>query len=177
LPHIPVCLTNKRIKMQAKLAFLCNYNKFSIKYKSIILKSLQNMSNEETKLMIQEYAKNPINNYKMEDATISQHEGNFICGDDITIYIKIKDKKIKKFSFDWNCSNITMASASFLAEILPEEDILDILNRKYKTLTEKWFIVSNRRKQAACIWLLAVQNAILNHTKMDKRYEFDDIID
>lgn len=134
------------------------------------------MSNEETKLMIQEYAKNPINNYKMKDATVSQHEWNFICWDDITIYIKIKDNKIQKFSFDGNCSNITIASASFLAELLPEKEILDILTRHYKTLTDKWFVVSNRRKQAACIWLLAVQNAILAYKNKNEKRDFDDII-
>lgn len=55
---------------------------------------------EENKLLIQEYAKNPINNYKMEDATVEQHEGNFICGDDITVYLKIEKDKIVDYSFD-----------------------------------------------------------------------------
>jgi hypothetical protein len=33
----------------------------------------------ESELLIKEYAKNPINNFKMKDATVTQHEGNFIC--------------------------------------------------------------------------------------------------
>ena len=52
----------------------------------------------ETELLIKEYAKNPLCNYEMKDFDISRHEGNFICGDDITVYLKIKDKKISEFS-------------------------------------------------------------------------------
>lgn len=39
--------------------------------------------------LVQEYYTNPINNYCMPDATLSRHEGNPLCGDDITVYIKI----------------------------------------------------------------------------------------
>lgn len=35
--------------------------------------------NEEQSLIIQEYAKNPLQNFAMKDYTIKQHEGNFIC--------------------------------------------------------------------------------------------------
>lgn len=34
---------------------------------------------EEQDLMIQEYAKNPLQNFAMKEYTIKQHEGNFIC--------------------------------------------------------------------------------------------------
>jgi hypothetical protein len=33
----------------------------------------------EQELLVQEYAKNPLCNYKMEEYTITAHEGNFIC--------------------------------------------------------------------------------------------------
>jgi len=35
--------------------------------------------NEEHNLIIQEYAKNPLQNFALKDYTIKQHEGNFIC--------------------------------------------------------------------------------------------------
>lgn len=44
---------------------------------------------EETNILIQEYAKNPLSNTVMELPTIFFNEGNFICGDDITVYLKI----------------------------------------------------------------------------------------
>ena len=33
----------------------------------------------EQELLIQEYAKNPLCNYKMDDCNATAHEGNFIC--------------------------------------------------------------------------------------------------
>jgi hypothetical protein len=33
----------------------------------------------EVDLLIEEYTKHPVNNFEMKDATISRHEGNFIC--------------------------------------------------------------------------------------------------
>lgn len=95
------------------------------------------MNKEESKLMIQEYAKNPINNFKMEDSDAEQHEGNFICGDDITVYLKIQDDKIKAFSFDGNCSSITTAAASFLAELIEGKTTQEILTRNYQTIQEQ----------------------------------------
>jgi hypothetical protein len=34
---------------------------------------------EEAKIMIEQYAKNPLKNFAMKEYTIKQHEGNFIC--------------------------------------------------------------------------------------------------
>jgi hypothetical protein len=36
-------------------------------------------SEDEKSLIIQEYSKNPINNFRLKEFTVSQHEGNFIC--------------------------------------------------------------------------------------------------
>ena len=49
--------------------------------------------------IITEYNKNPVNFYEMKDFDISHHEWNFICWDDITVYLKIKNNNIEKFSF------------------------------------------------------------------------------
>ena len=72
----------------------------------------------EKNLIIQEYSKNPVRNYPMDDCTIKYHEWNFICGDDINVYLVIADKKIKDYSYDWNLSNVSMASAWFLSEFI-----------------------------------------------------------
>lgn len=133
------------------------------------------MSETESKIMIQEYSKNPVNNFKMGSPDITQHEGNFICGDDITVYLKIKDKKVSEFSFDWNCSTITTAWASLLAEIITDQDIEKIAKRNYKTLQEKGFEVSRRRKNAAIIALLATINGIYKYEWKEKTIDFDDL--
>ena len=132
---------------------------------------------EQHSLMIQEYAKNPLQNFAMEKYTIKQQEGNFICWDDIVVYLDIKDNKIAEYSFDGNCSNITTAAASYLSEFIKGEAIEDILHRNYQTMVDHGFEVSPRRKRAGVIAILATRNAIHNYKKDSKNDVFDDIIE
>ncbi len=132
---------------------------------------------EEQNLIIQEYAKNPLQNFAMKEFTVKQHEGNFICWDEITVYLKIKENIIEEYSFDGNCSNITVAAASFLSEFILQTPIQDILHRDYKTMTDHGFEVSPRRKRAAVIAILATRNAIHTYLKDEQKDTFDDLID
>jgi NifU-like protein involved in Fe-S cluster formation len=133
--------------------------------------------NEEQNLMIQEYAKNPLQNFAMKKYTIKQQEGNFICGDDIVVYMVIKDDKITEYSFDGNCSNITTAAASFLSEFIIGTPIDEVLHWNYQTMVNHGFEVSPRRRRAAVIAILATRNAIHNYTKDGNNDVFDDIIE
>lgn len=121
--------------------------------------------NDEHSLLIQEYSKNPLQNFALETYTIKQHEGNFICGDDITVYLVIQDNKIADYSFDGNCSTITTAAASFLSEFIIGENIQTVLTWTYQTMLDKEFEVSPRRKRAAVIAIMAVRNAIHTYLK------------
>ena len=132
---------------------------------------------EEQSLIIQEYAKNPLQNFAMKDYTVKQHEGNFICWDDIVVYIVIKKNKIEEYSFDGNCSNITTAAASFLSEFIIGTPIKDIVHRTYQTMVDHGFEVSPRRKRAAVIAILATRNAIHQYLKDGKNDTFDDLIE
>ena len=132
---------------------------------------------EEHSLLIQEYSKNPLQNFALATYTIKQHEGNFICGDDITVYLVIEDDKIQDYSFDGNCSTITTAAASFLSEFIIWEKIQAILTRTYQTMLDKGFEVSPRRKRAAVIAIMAVRNAIHIYLKDGIKDVFDDLLD
>lgn len=132
---------------------------------------------EEMNVMIQEYAKNPVNNFSMDDFTVKRHEGNFICWDDITVYLFIEDNIVKNYSFDWNASTITIAAASLLSEIIIWASLLDILTWNYDKMVSLWFSVSPRRKRAAVIALLASRNAIHDYLGDEKEDSFDDVID
>ncbi len=131
----------------------------------------------ETELLIKEYSKNPLCNYEMQDPDISRHEGNFICGDDITVYLKIQENTISAFSYDGNPSTVTLAAASFLSEFLLWASLDEILTWNYETFMEKGFEVSPRRKRAAVIALLAVRNAIHKYRGEDQEDDFDDLLD
>jgi nitrogen fixation NifU-like protein len=46
------------------------------------------------------YSKNPPNRGEMEDCTMRRTQENLACGDDIEIFLKIEEGKIKDFSFE-----------------------------------------------------------------------------
>lgn len=131
---------------------------------------------EETDLIIKDYSKNPLCNFIMEDYTVKQHEWNYICGDDIVVYLDIDKDIIKRYSFDWNCSTVTMAAASLLSEEIVWVSIQDVLTRDYNKMLSLWFEVSPRRKRAAVIALLASRNAIHQYLKDWKEDVFDDVL-
>ncbi|MDR2416522.1 MAG: iron-sulfur cluster assembly scaffold protein [Candidatus Peribacteria bacterium] len=131
-----------------------------------------------------EYNRNPVHNYMMEDFTISRHEGNFICGDDITVYLKIEDGKIIDWSFDGNTASVTTAAASLLAELIIGKTLDEVIEWGYDTIAAAGLDVLPRRRRAAVIALLATRNAI-HEFKQEKKAdsdsiwieEFEDILD
>ena len=127
--------------------------------------------------MIQEYSKNPLCNYEMKEYTVKQHEWNFICWDDIVVYLRIEKDVVLEYSFDGNCSAITLAAASLLSEFIIWASIYDIVNRSYNKMMSLWFEVSPRRKRAAVIAILAARNAVHSYLKDGKEDVFDDVLD
>ncbi len=124
--------------------------------------------------IIAEYNKNPVNCYEMQDYTVSRHEWNFICGDDIVVYLKIEDDKIKEFSFSWNPGQVSTASCSLLAEMIQWKTIDEVMQRWYQTFADQWLDVLPRRRRAVVIGLLGVRNAIHERRK-DKKPDSDEI--
>lgn len=132
---------------------------------------------EETNLLIQEYSKHPLCNMVMDSPTVSHHEGNFICWDDITVYLKIEDWIVSQYSYSGNCSTITTAAASFLSELIIGASVKDVLSWDYTTMVSHGFEVSPRRRRAAVIAILASRNAIHNYVDDHQEDSFDDLID
>ena len=87
--------------------------------------------------LIVEYNKNPVHFYEMKDFNTSYHEWNFICWDDITVYLKIKDNKIEEFSFSWNPGQVSTASCSLLAEMIEWKTIDEVMTRSYETFVSE----------------------------------------
>jgi NifU-like protein involved in Fe-S cluster formation len=135
---------------------------------------MQSMS-EISDSIITEYNKNPVHFYEMEKFDISYHEWNFICWDDITVYLKIKNNTVEEFSFSWNPGQVTTASCSLLAEMIEWKNLDEIMTRWYNTFVEQWLEVLPRRRRAVVIWLLWVRNAIHQRRK-DKKADSDEIL-
>jgi len=136
--------------------------------------------------LVQNYYQNPVNNYHMDDATVSYHEWNAICGDDITAYLKLtnpegtgdslSDVLVTERSFDGNVSMITQAAASFFSELVVWKKVSDVLQWNEQNMIDNWFEVSTRRKRSRVIALLATHNAIHQWLWDGKVETFEDVL-
>ena len=132
---------------------------------------------KQENVILQEYSKTPVYNVELKDYTIKYHEWNFICWDDITVFLKIEWNKIINYGYNWNLSTVSLASAWFLSEFLFDTSIQDILSRNYDFLASKDFQVSAKRKRASVLPILALRNAIHQYLADWKTDDFDDLID
>jgi len=132
---------------------------------------------KQENMILQEYSKNPVCNIELKDFTIQYHEWNFICWDDITVFLKIDWDKIVDYWYIWNLSTVSLASAGFLSEFLFEVTLNDILWWNYEFLVSNWFEVSTKRKRASVLPILALRNAIHQYLADWKTDDFDDLID
>ena len=66
--------------------------------------------------VILDHGRNPRNFQRMDDATTQLEGFNPLCGDKLTLYLKIEDDVVKDISFEGAGCAISMASASLMTE-------------------------------------------------------------
>jgi len=76
--------------------------------------------------MIVEYSRHPINFGKIENADVTYHDSNPLCGDSIDIFMNIADNKISDIKFNGRGCAICMACSSVLTEIAKGKSIEDV---------------------------------------------------
>ncbi|MEM3626299.1 MAG: SUF system NifU family Fe-S cluster assembly protein [Candidatus Micrarchaeaceae archaeon] len=76
-------------------------------------------------IIIENY-ENPRNKGRMQNADAEFHEVNTTCGDDITIYIKVRDGKVDDVKFEGKGCAISIATASMLTEAVKGKSINEI---------------------------------------------------
>lgn len=124
------------------------------------------------------YSKTPPNKWILDDYDVKHYEDNAVCWDDLEIYLKIEDNKIKDFSFDGDTAIITTACASIFWESIIGMDIEDVLIKDFDYMEDLvWMTISPRRRQAAVLWMLTTINAIHKYIWDWIVNDFDDIID
>ena len=127
---------------------------------------------------IQYYARNPKNKGVLQNADISYEEMNRLCGDDVSVFVKVSDNCVLDWSFDWNASMITIACSSIFWEMVIGMKIDEILKLRQSDIIEMtWIEVSPRRKRAQVIGLLATQNALLQLQWSEEVRDFSDVLD
>ncbi len=114
----------------------------------------------------------PHNKRKMQDKSAESHEHNPICGDDITIYINVKDGKINDISFDGSGCAISIGTASKLTDMVKGKDISEIEKMGFDTIKELIGIDPGpARAKCATISLKALKHAVFiyEHKKPDEK--------
>ena len=76
------------------------------------------MSDDIYREIILDHYRNPRNKGKLQDADVIIHDSNPLCGDQIDIYLKVKDGNIEDIKFDGRGCAISQASASMLTEMI-----------------------------------------------------------
>lgn len=76
------------------------------------------MSDDIYREIILDHYRNPRNKGKITDADVVIHDSNPLCGDQIDIYLKVKDGDIDEIKFDGRGCAISQASASMLTEMI-----------------------------------------------------------
>jgi nitrogen fixation NifU-like protein len=75
--------------------------------------------------VILDHNKNPRNAYQMLDANCQAEGFNPLCGDQLTLYLQIKDNRIEKVSFTGSGCAISTASASLMTEYLAGKTLIE----------------------------------------------------
>ena len=89
--------------------------------------------------VILDHNKNPRNFHKMEKPDGFAHGNNPLCGDQIDVYLKIKDGVVEDISFDGNGCAICTSSASMMTMALKgksEADATALFNSFHHALTD-----------------------------------------
>lgn len=76
------------------------------------------MSEDIYKEIILDHYRNPKNKGRLIDAEISAQDNNPVCGDQISIDIKLEDDVVSDIKFDGEGCAISQSSASILTEML-----------------------------------------------------------
>lgn len=124
------------------------------------------------------YSKTPLNKWELQNYTVKHFEENNVCGDDLEVFLQIKEGKVTDFSFDGDTAIITTACASIFGESIIGMELEEVLTKDYEYIESLIGMpVSSRRRQAAVLWLLTTRNAIHDHLEDGKKDDFDDVID
>ncbi len=114
----------------------------------------------------------PHNKGEIKDASISLHENNPLCGDDITIYLKIDKNRVDDVKFSGAGCAISMASASMLTDFIKGKSLKDIEKMGLHTIIDLMGIDPGpARLKCATLSLKTVKEAafLYQHKEVDSK--------
>jgi nitrogen fixation protein NifU and related proteins len=110
---------------------------------------------------ILDHYKNPHNKGTLEKADVIFTENNPVCGDVITINLKISDGKVADSRFNGTGCAISQAAASMLTDHIKGMDITKVKNLKREDVVQLLGIeIGIVRTKCATLSLVAIRNGI-----------------
>ena len=115
---------------------------------------------------ILDHYKSPRNFGKIAKASVHHHEYNPLCGDEIEMFLIIKDKKVAEIRFHGHGCAISQASASMLTEEIKGKPIEALKKLSKENILEMLGIpISPVRLKCALLSLDTLKNSILIYEK------------
>jgi len=108
-----------------------------------------------------EHYKNPQNRGKMDDAQVEVAGNNPLCGDAISMQLKVEDGKIKDIMFDGSACAVTVASSSILTEAIKGKSLEEAKKMSKEELLNLLGVeLTTSRVKCASLPLEALHNLI-----------------
>lgn len=106
----------------------------------------------------------PHNKGQIKDADAKFREHNMVCGDDITVYIKVKNNVINDAKFTGNGCAISIASASLITDYIKNKKLNEIEKLNLDKIKELLGIDPGAaRMKCATLALIAIKQALKNY--------------
>lgn len=112
----------------------------------------------------------PHNRGRIETASAVFHDNNPVCGDDLTIYLVVKDGVVEDAKFDGVGCAISVASASMLTDFIKGKRLDEIMGMGFETVKSVMGIDPGpARLKCATLPLKAAKKALFlyEHKKVD----------
>lgn len=114
-----------------------------------------------------DHYKHPRNLGELDSYSFKQKELNPLCGDEITLYLKIENERVTAVSFIGQGCAISQASISLLTDFLKEKTLDEIKKISKETIIELLQIpISHTRMKCALLSLKALSEGLM---KMEEK--------
>ncbi len=111
-----------------------------------------------------DHYKNPRNHGRIIKADIHMEDSNPLCGDEIEIFLRVKDGKIEKASFEGKGCVISQATASMLTEELKGKALKEVQRMEREDILDMIGVnLTHTRIKCAMLPLMAAKKAIIEY--------------
>src|SRR6476660_2274883 len=132
------------------------------------------MSEDIYREMILDHYRNPRNKGKIETPDVRIHDSNPLCGDEISIELKVEGDTIKDIKFDGRGCAISQASASMLTEMVSNKPLATIKDITKNEILENIGLTNLGPARIKCALLsLKVLKLVKKKNKNDKDLNSD----